>query len=246
VGTADARPAVARNGDIGVEDDTSTKPASARLGARHQEHVTDIMTRRWPSAVAPQYAFEMSVSFDCHDLGSRSDLDVGRFLDAANQASRHARSKTVGADEHVNGPDRAREKHRRLTRRVGGSDDDDFVVLAKLRVLHEGCAVVDAGTFELGEIGEWRLTVSGSCGDDHRASGNGRPIARSHAVRRRFAGEFRGAFCDHDGGAKLLRLCIGAFNINSMIQVSSGFRARSGIALKPIASGRHCEWRPET
>jgi hypothetical protein len=38
----------------------------------------------------------------------------------------------------------------------------------------------------------------------------------------------------------------GGYNINSMIQVSSSFRARSGIALKPIASGPHCEWRLET
>ena len=79
-----------------------------------------------------------------------------------------------------------RQKHRGLARRVGAADDDDLVAVAELRFLHEGRVVVDAGTFELREIRERRLTVSGSCGDDHRASRDAsrrRPVSRRRAVR---------------------------------------------------------------
>jgi hypothetical protein len=55
-----------------------------------------------------------------------------------------------------------RQKYRGLTRRVGTPDDDDFVTVAELRFLHESRVVVDADTFELSEIRERRLTISGS------------------------------------------------------------------------------------
>ena len=61
-----------------------------------------------------------------------------------------------------------------LARRVGPADDDDLVAVAELRFLHEGRVVVDAGAFELREIRERRLTVSGSRGDDYRTSRDGR------------------------------------------------------------------------
>ena len=118
--------------------------------------------------------------------------------------------RLFGSDEDMNPSPGLRQKHRGLTGRVGTADDDDLVAVAELRFLHEGRVVVDADTFELTEIRERRLTVSGSCGNDHRASRNRRAVVQSHAVGRSFAGQLRGAFRDHDLGAKLLRLGIGA------------------------------------
>src|SRR5215469_9731827 len=154
----------------------------------------------------------MPVSFEGYDLGPRSDLDCRNLFDPTNQVSGHAHRETVGPDEHVDPPTGPPEKHRRLTCRVGTSDDDDLVAVAKLRFFHERRVVVDAGTFELREIGEWRLTVSGSCGDDDRASGNRCAVTQPYAVPLRFAGQSRGTFRDHDGSAKLLGLGIGAFS----------------------------------
>src|SRR6516165_2404724 len=130
----------------------------------------NIVTRKCASTVAPKHAFQMTVSFEGCDLGARSDLDRRRFFDPTNQVLGHAHRETVGPDKHVNPSTGPREKHRRLTSRVGTSDDDDLVAVAKLRFFHKRCVVVDAGTFELREIGEWRLPVSGSCGDDDCAS----------------------------------------------------------------------------
>ena len=48
----------------------------------------------------------------------------------------------------MNPPSRPCEKHGRLTRRVATSNDDDLVLVPKLRFFHEGCAVVHARTFE--------------------------------------------------------------------------------------------------
>ena len=44
-----------------------------------------------------------------------------------------------------------RQEYRGLTGRVGAADHDDLIAVAELR-LHEGCAVVDTGAFELPEI----------------------------------------------------------------------------------------------
>src|SRR5262245_39252004 len=130
----------------------------------------------------------MPVSFEGYNFGSRSDLSSRSLFDAAKQASRHAWRKAVGTGERATPSTRSSDKHGGRTSRVGTSDDDDLVVVAKLRFLHEGCAVVDAGTFELRQIGECRLTISGACGDDHCASGNGRAVTQSHAVMLGFAG----------------------------------------------------------
>src|SRR5262245_26345686 len=168
----------------------------------------DIVARYLARTVAPQDAFQMPASFERDDLGPRPDPDRRILLDPANEVSRHVRRETVCADEHVNLPTRASEKYRGLTRRVGTSDDDDLVIVAKLRLLHEGCGVVNAGAFELRKISERWLTVSRSSRDDHGAGAYCRPIVQSHAELLPFAGEFRGAFCDHDGGTELLHLGI--------------------------------------
>jgi len=52
------------------------------------------------------------------------------------------------------------QKHCGLTGRVGAADDDDLIVGAELRILHEGRVVVDADTFKLTQICERRLTVA--------------------------------------------------------------------------------------
>jgi hypothetical protein len=80
---------------------------------------------------------------------------------------------------------RLRQKHRRLTGRVGPSDDDDLIADAE-RLLHESRAVVHTGAFELLEIHQRRLAVSGARGDDHRASGEGRAVVKSHTAGRSF------------------------------------------------------------
>src|SRR5215472_944047 len=136
----------------------------------------------------------MTVSFEGCYLGARFDLNRRTLFDPTNQVLGHAQRETVGPDEHVNPPTRPREKHRRLTRRVGTSDDDDLVAVAKLCFFHKRRVVVDAGTFELREIGEWRLTVSGSGGDDDCASGNRCAVTQPYAVPLRFAGQSRGTF----------------------------------------------------
>ena len=73
----------------------------------------------------------------------------------------------------MNAPRRLRQEHRGLAGRVSPAYDDDLIAATELR-FHEGGAVVDTGTFELLEIRERRLAVSGPRGDDHRPSGDGR------------------------------------------------------------------------
>src|SRR6185295_14477697 len=145
-----------------VERDTAIQPAGICLGPGHQENVLDVVTRYGPCACAPLHAFEVPVSLESHDLGSRSELDGRGLLDAADQISRHAFGKTAGSDEHVNPSRRLRQEYRGLTGRVGAADDDDLVALADLRFFHERGVVVDTGAFELPEIRERRLTVSGA------------------------------------------------------------------------------------
>src|SRR5262249_34101475 len=146
---------------------------------------------------------KMSVSLKRHNLGSRLDLDCWGLLDASNQVSRHAHRKTAGADEQMNMPRRLRQEHRGLAGRVRPAYDDDLIAVAELR-FHEGRAVVDTRTFELTEIRERRPTVSSPSGNDHCASRDGHAVVESHAVGVVFAGQLRGAFCDHDLSAKLL------------------------------------------
>src|SRR5262245_11836350 len=119
----------------------------------------------------------MTVSFEGCNLGVRFDLDRGSFFDPTNQVSGHAHRETPGPDEQVNPSAGPREKHCRLTGRIGTSDNDDLVTVAKLRFFHKSRVVVDAGTFELREIGEWRFAVSGPGGDDDSASGNDCAVA---------------------------------------------------------------------
>lgn len=79
----------------------------------------DIVTRNGASAVAAEHTLQMAVSFELHDLRSRSDLDGRGLFDAANQVSRHARRDTGGADEHKNAPTSSREEQGCLNGTLG-------------------------------------------------------------------------------------------------------------------------------
>src|SRR5712671_2863201 len=160
-------------------------------------------------AVATLHTRKMSVSLKSYDLGSRPDLDCWSLLDASNQVSRHAPRKTAGTDEQMNVSHRLRQKHRGLAGRVRSAYDYDFIAFAELR-FHEGRVVVDTRTFELGEIRERRPMVSSPSGNDHCASRDGHAVVESDAVGVVFADQLRGAFRDHDLGAKLLCLGVGA------------------------------------
>src|SRR6201993_129904 len=148
-------------------------------------------------------------SLKSHDLGCRLDVDCWSLLDASNQVSRHARRKTAGADEEMNVSRRLRQKNRGLASRVRSAYHYDFIALAELR-FHESRVVVDTRTFELAEIRKRRPVVSSAGGNDHCASRNGHAVVDSHAVGVVFADQLRGAFRDHDLGAKLLCLGVGA------------------------------------
>ena len=87
--------------------------------------------------------------------------------------------------------------------------DDDLIAAAEPR-FHEGRAVVDTRTFELSEIRERRPAVSSPSGNDHCASWDGHAVLESHAVGVVFAGQLRRAYRDHDLGAKLPCLGLGA------------------------------------
>src|SRR5688572_13313278 len=93
-----------------VERETAIQPSRIRLGSGHQEYVFDIVTRYGACAVAPLHTFQMPVSLESHDLGSRSELDGRGLFDAADQVSRHALRKTAGSDEHMNPSPRLRQK----------------------------------------------------------------------------------------------------------------------------------------
>src|SRR6266403_823956 len=96
------------------------------------------------------------ISLKSHDLRSRSDLDCRGVFDTAKEVSRHALRETVRSNEHMNSSASLRQEHRGLTGRVRTTDDDDLIVVAKLRFFHERRVVVDADTFELTEIRERR------------------------------------------------------------------------------------------
>src|SRR5215831_9975496 len=104
---------------------------------------------------------------------------------------------------------RLRQKKRGLAGRVRSTYDYDFIAFAQLR-FHESRVVVDTRTFELTEIRERWPVVSSPSGNDHRASRNGYGVVESHAVSVVFTGQLCGAFRDHDLGAKLLCLGVGA------------------------------------
>src|SRR4029077_18181160 len=192
-----------------IERDTAIQPTGVRFGPRHVEYVLKIVTGYRAGAVAPPDTLKMFVSLKSHDLGSCLELDCWGLLYASNQVSRHARRKTAGADEQMNAFHRLRQKHRGLAGRVRSANDYDFIAFAELR-FHEGRVVVDTRTFELSEIRERRPMVSSPSGNDHCASRDGHAVVESDAVGVVFADQLRGAFRDHDLGAKLLGLGVGA------------------------------------
>src|SRR5215475_13171401 len=102
----------------------------------------------------------MPLPVEGHNFGPRSDVDRWSFLDPTHQISGHVRRDAVGPDEQVHSSTGAREKHRRLASRVGAPGDDNLITVAQLRFFHKCRVVIDAGTFELFDIGKWRLTVS--------------------------------------------------------------------------------------
>src|SRR6267142_1382070 len=128
---------------------------------------------------------------------------------------------------------RLRQKHRGLAGRVRSAYHYDFIAVAELR-FHEGRAVVDTRTFELTEIRERRHTVSSPSGNDHCPSRDGHAVVESHAVGVVFADQLCGAFRDHDLGAKLLCLGVGASG-----QLSTGnARWKSKVVLDSRARAR--------
>src|SRR5215831_15154674 len=104
---------------------------------------------------------------------------------------------------------RTRQKKRGLAGRVRSTYDYDFIAFAQLR-FHESRVVVDTRTFELTEIRERRPVVSSPGGNDHCVSRDGHAVVESHSVAVVLADQLRGAFRDHDLGAKLLCLSVGA------------------------------------
>src|SRR5262249_33705093 len=216
----------------------AAQPTRIRFCTGHQEHVPDIGAGDGPGAIAPRDRLQAPVSLESYDLRSRSHLDRGGLFDPAKKISRHALRKTVRSNEHMNTPASPRQKHRRLTSGVGTADDDRLIIVAELRVLHEGRVVVDADTFEPTEILDRRLAIWGSRGNDHGAGWNRGAVLEPQGVDVSFAGQLGGALRDHDFGAKLLRLGIRTFgqlltrNPCRKAQVVFDARARSRLSAR--------------
>ena len=168
-GRASGHPAAARSsGDrsgpvlmnpLLVERDASIEPAGVRHGARHHEHVADVVRLDVARPiVAPPDAFEMPVAVQRDELRSRPQGDRRVLLDSANEIARHRVRQAVLADQEVDVPGRLREKHRGLARGVAAADDHDLLAGAQLR-LHRRGGVVHARAFELRQVCDRGLAV---------------------------------------------------------------------------------------
>ena len=103
-----------------------------------------------------------------HDLRVRVQLDVRVALDAPDQVAGHAVGQAGRARQHMHARGCLRQEDGRLSRGVAAADDHDLLVPAQLR-FHGRGAVVDAGPFEAGHVGDRQLPVLGARGDDDGA-----------------------------------------------------------------------------
>ena len=102
-----------------VECEAAIQPAGIRNGARHHEHMSDVMGLDDARLViAPLDAIEIPVAVQRHELGSRPQRDGRMLLDSTNQVARHRVCQPILADQEVDVIGRLREKHGSLTRGV--------------------------------------------------------------------------------------------------------------------------------
>ena len=88
---------------------------------------------------------------------------------------------------------------------IASADDDNVFVAAELR-FHEGCAVIDALSFEMGEISDARFVVLRAGGDDDRARGQFDAVIEHDFVGAPGAFEAHHVAGDHHLGAEFFRL----------------------------------------
>src|SRR4029077_16923454 len=85
-----------------IQCHTSRHPLRARLGARHGEHVSNVMRlNRSTSPRTPGHTLEMSISLQADNLGPGMLLDTGMRIDAADQVPGHRVRKGIRPNQHV-------------------------------------------------------------------------------------------------------------------------------------------------
>ena len=193
-----------------VQNDAAVQPRGIGDRARHDEDMADAVSfDHARQLVAPADPFEPAAPLQADDLRPRVHFDRRIFLDASNQVTRHRPGEPWCANDHMDTPRRRCEKDRRLPRRVAAADDHDFLSDAELR-LHRRGAVVDACTFERGQVVQSGLAILRAGRDDDRARANPGAVVNLDLVMRALAGQPCGASGDDDVGAELQSLGVGA------------------------------------
>ena len=133
--------------------------------------------------------------------------------DAFAEITRHRRLDAFAARQHPDFFDIGGEIDRRLARRVSRADQRDFLSGAEPRLDRRG-PIVNAGAFELREVGYIEAAIARAARDDHRARLQPFVVADIErvvlAVFARGVSEPLGFVRYHQLGAELLRLIIGA------------------------------------
>src|SRR5271157_6536687 len=96
-------------------------------------------------------------------------FDHRMLRDPLDQIARHRLRKGLSANQHVNLVGSLCQEDCCLAGRIAAADDDDLITSAELR-LHERSRVINSISFELLQVGDVRLIVLRSSGDDDAAS----------------------------------------------------------------------------
>ena len=148
---------------------------------------------------------QFALAFQRNDLRVGVHGDVRAVLDTADQVARHALGQPIGAHQHMNLVAGPGQKDGGLAGRVAAADDDDFLVLTKLR-FQVGRGVIDAGAQEARQVFDFQRPVLRAAGDQHNVGTYRAAFRQIHHVRPPLAVQCYRLRGDTERGAEFLRL----------------------------------------